>query len=212
MRALHVVITAHQPWRGECGGCRGSHVLMRKGNGAEEGVGFLCSHTGQQWHDNNGANSLNPDTSWGGLAWREIGTCSLGVLPYHSFITKEIYGIAECLVAASFFRVTTVEPSPQTLNDNWAQQGGTWHGGLLKMLSIVSSANPVQLYPEVHQTRAKKSRKGKLQTVSYPASVRQSYSHRIRCRFTSLIPFLSSGTKQSVTGLLMSTTVLWCFR
>lgn len=63
---------------------------MRKGNRAEEGVGFLWSHTGQQWHDNNGANSLNTDTSWGEAAWREIWMCSLGVLPYQSFITKEI--------------------------------------------------------------------------------------------------------------------------
>lgn len=147
LNILDEVITAHQPWRGQCGGWRGSYVLMRKGKGAEEGVGFLRSHTGQQWHDNSGANSPNTDTSWGGAAWREIGMSSLGVLPYQSFITKEILWHRRVSGGSKFFRVTAVEPSPQTLNDNRAQQGGTWHGGLLKTLSIVSSAKSRSVIP-----------------------------------------------------------------
>lgn len=60
---------------------------------------------------------------------------------------------------SGFFRVTTVEPSPQTLNDNPAQRGGTWHGGLLKMRSIVSSAKSRSVIPRGASDKSKKVEK-----------------------------------------------------
>lgn len=82
--------------------------------------------------------------------------CSLGVLPCQSFKTKEILWHCRVSGGSKFFRVTTVEPSPQTLNDKRAQQGGTWHGGLLKMLSIVSSAKSRSVIPRGASDKSEK--------------------------------------------------------